>query len=155
VSNKRQLLDVEVQLNPQVFRDVIQRGPFILVIDWFASSENNQLPRFFAWHADPFAEGIDAFDFCWSAEPGFMFPLFALIPRILRKVSEDRAAVILLHPDWPGAVWAPNLRRMAVHREALPQSADLLRYPNRPGLRHPMKDLKLVAYSWLVGASMT
>jgi hypothetical protein len=154
VSNKRQLLDVEVQLNPDVFKEVVQRGPFRPVIDWFASIENNQLPRFYAWRADPSAEGIDAFDFCWGVEPGFMFPPFALIPRVLRKISEDRAAIILLHPDGPGALWAPDLRRLTVHREPLPQSADLLRYPNRPGLRHPMKDLRLVA-SWLVGASTT
>jgi hypothetical protein len=152
VANKKQLLDLEVQLNPTVFHEVVVRGPFVPVIDWFASSENNQLPRFYSWRADPSAEGVDAFDFFWGDEPGFIFPPFSLIPRVLRKVIVDRAVVLLLHPDWPGALWAPELSRLTVHREVLPQSADLLRYPNRPGLRHPMKDLKLVA-SWLDGAS--
>ncbi len=115
VSNKRQLLDVEVQLNPDVFCEAVRSGPFVPVIDWFASVENAQLLRFYAWRADPSAEGIDAFDFCWGVEPGFMFPPFALIPRILRKIFEDRAAVILLHPDRPGALWAPDLRRLTVH----------------------------------------
>jgi hypothetical protein len=128
-------------------------GPFFPLVDWFASHDNHQLPRYFSWQADPSAEGVDAFSFCLGNEPGFIFPPFTLIPRILRKVNEDRASVILLHPDWPGALWAPDLHRMIVHQEFLPQSADLLWYPHQPGLRHPMKDLKLVA-SWLVGASM-
>jgi hypothetical protein len=153
VTNKKQLLDLEVQLNPEVFRSVVSRGPFFPLVDWFASHDNHQLPRYFSWQADPSAEGVDAFSFCWGNEPGFIFPPFTLIPRILRKVNEDRASVILLHPDWPGALWAPDLHRMIVHQEFLPQSADLLWYPHQPGLRHPMKDLKLVA-SWLVGASM-
>jgi hypothetical protein len=151
VSNKRQLLDLEVQLNPLVFDELLQSGPFTPVIDWFASSDNHQLPRFYAWKRDSAAEGIDAFDFDWGFEPGYIFPPFTLIPRILRKVIEDKAAILLVHPDWPGALWAPDLRRITIMCRPLPQSADLLRYPNNPGLRHPMRDLKLSA-SWLDGA---
>jgi hypothetical protein len=102
VSNKRQLLDVEVQLNPAVFVEVTASGPFTPEIDWFASSENHQLPRFYAWRPDRSAEGIDAFMFDWGREPGFIFPPFSLIPRVIRKISDDRAAIILVHPDWPG-----------------------------------------------------
>ncbi len=131
VTNKRQLLDLEVQLNPEVFSVYVARGPFLPVIDWFASEENAQLSRFYAWHAVPSAEGIDAFDFFWGNENGYMVPPFALIPRILRKVNVDRAATILVHPDWPGALWTPDLRRMTIHREPLPQTANLLRYPNQ------------------------
>ncbi len=111
VSNKRQLLDIEVQSNrPGVFQEVVKCGPFEPTVDWFASAdENAQLPRFYAWCSDPSAEGIDAFDFSWSDDVGYMFPPFALIPRILWKINEDRAATILLHPDWPGALWAPDL----------------------------------------------
>jgi hypothetical protein len=152
VSNKKQLLDLEVQINPVVFQSLSTKGPFVPCIDWFASSENAQLPRYYSWCPDPSAEGVDAFVFHWGIEPGFIFAPFSLIPRVLRKIVEDRASVMLLHPDWPGALWAPDLHRLTVHQEVLPQSADLLRYPNRPGLRHPMKDLKLLA-SWLVGGS--
>jgi hypothetical protein len=154
VSSKKQLLDLEVQLNPEVFARFVNNGPFSPSVDWFASSENAQLPRFYSWCADPSAEGVDAFSFLWGFEPGYMFPPFSLIPRVLRKIIKDRARVLLLHPDWPGALWAPDLRRLTIHREVLPQSANLLKYPNRPGLRHPMKDLRLLA-SWLDGASMT
>jgi hypothetical protein len=152
VLTKKQLLDLEVQVNPEVFHRLIFAGPFVPEIDWFASSDNAQLSRFYSWFPDPSAEGIDAFAFRWGDEPGYMFPPFSLIPRVLRKVVKDRARILLLHPDWPGALWSPELRRPTIHHEVLPQSANLLRYPNGPGHRHPMKDLKLSA-SWLDGAS--
>jgi hypothetical protein len=154
VVNKKQLLDCEVQINPEIFQWLIQQGPFTPVVDWFASSANAQLPRFYTWKPDPAAEGVDAFDFDWHDVEGYVFPPFALIPRILKKIIEDRAAVILVHPDWPGALWAPDLQRWRIHTVNLPASADLLRYPDHPGLRHPMKDLRLVA-SWVVGACST
>jgi hypothetical protein len=154
VTNKKHLLDVEVQLNPEVFKSLCEQGPFVPEIDWFASSGNKQLPRFFTWKPDPTAEGFDAFSFSWGNVYGYIFPPFVLIPRILRKVFEDKAQILLIHPDWPGALWAPDLRRMVHHSILLPKSADLLRYPDQPGLRHPMKHLSLAA-SWLVGGCLT
>jgi hypothetical protein len=154
VTNKKHLLDVEVQLNPQVFTSLCVQGPFTPEIDWFASKDNRQLPRFYTWKPDPTAEGFDAFMFDWGCVPGYIYPPFVLIPRIIRKITEDKASILLIHPDWPGALWAPDLRRMAQHSISLPTSADLLRYPDRPGLRHPMKHLRLAA-SWLVGGCST
>ncbi len=153
VTNKRQLLDCEVKLNSLVFDELVTQGPFRPQIDWFASSRNAQLPRFYSWNRDPAAEGVDAFAFPWNVEEGYIFPPFVLIPRILRKIREDQASILLIHPDWPGALWAPDLHRMVVHSVHLPVSADLLRYPDQPGLRHPMKNLRLSA-SWLVGGSL-
>ncbi len=154
VATKKQLLDCEVQLNPCVFQNLLSVGPFQPEVDWFASSLNAQLPRFYAWKSDRAAEGIDAFAFSWSGVIGYIYPPFVLIPRILRKVIEDESLVLLIHPDWPGALWAPDLRRLTLHSVKLPVSADLLRYPDHPNLRHPMKDLRLAA-SWLDGTSST
>jgi hypothetical protein len=72
VSNKKQLLDCEVQLNPMVFQSLVNTGPFCPRIDWFASHVNHQLPRFYAWRADSTAEGIDAFVFHWGVCPGYI-----------------------------------------------------------------------------------
>ncbi len=94
-------------------------------MDWFASNVNAQLDRFYSWTRDPAAEGVDAFDFMWNVDVGYIFPPFVLIPRILRKINEDRASIILIHPDWPGALWAPDLRWMVVHSVQFPVSADL------------------------------
>ncbi len=154
ITSKKHLLDCEVQLNPSVFEWLTSVGPFRPEVDWFATNLNAQLPRFYAWKSDPAAEGIDAFDFSWSDVCGYIFPPFILIPRIVRKVIEDKAWILLVHPDWPGALWAPDLRRLERYSVKLPSSADLLRYPDQPNLRHPMRDLRLVA-SWLDGAYLT
>jgi hypothetical protein len=154
--SKFQSRDIEVQLNPKIFNSLRTRGPFTPVIDWFASSLNAQLPRFYSWieKSKSAAEGCDAFSFSWSGDVGYMFPPFNLIPRIISKIRQDRARVLLIHPLWPGALWAPSLNEITVTREHLAQSADLLRYPASPNLRHPMTDLRLAA-SWLDGRCST
>ena len=129
----------------------------IPTVDLFASDTNHQLNRYFAWNIGngSAAEGIDAFSFSWSHESGYAFPPFSLIPRILRIVLDDKARILIVHPDWPGSLWSPTLNQITIiMRRNLQQSADLLRYPDNPNLRHPMRDLRLVA-SWIDGGSST
>jgi hypothetical protein len=154
VTSNAQLKDIEVQLNPESFRFLLNQGPFRPVIDWFASSVNAQLNRFYSWKPEPAAEGIDAFSFFWGEEPGYIFPPFCLIPRILQKIQEDHAQVLMIHPDWPGALWGPSLEKITTMRVRLASSSNLLKYPENPNLRHPMRNLRLVA-SWLDGALQT
>jgi hypothetical protein len=111
VVSKKRFFDLEVQLNPEIFQTcVAHQGPFQPEIDWFASAYNTQLPRFCAWQEGvEGAEYVDAFVHCWSTCPGYMFPPFGLIPKVLQKVSNDAAKMVLIHPDWPGALWRPLL----------------------------------------------
>ncbi len=154
--SRAQVRDIEVQLNPTVFHQLKSQGPFQPVIDWFASSLNSQLPRFYTWSevSKAGAEGYDAFSFFWGEEVGYMFPPFNLLTRVLSKVRNDGARVLLIHPQWPGALWSPSLDEITVMRRTLETSADILRYPDSPNLRHPMTDLRLTA-SWIDGRSST
>jgi hypothetical protein len=154
VTSRRRMLDTEVQLNPSIANSLFTQGPFRPVIDWFASADNHLLPRFYVWHTANAAnaEGVNAFMCSWSHEPGYIFPPFSLIPRILRKTRDEKAKILLIHPKWPGALWYPSISEITVMRKSIPPSADVLRYPTSPGLRHPMTDLQLQA-SWLDGAS--
>jgi hypothetical protein len=89
---------------------VFAAGPFQPQIDWFASCHNTQLPRFCAWQEGlNGAEFVDAFAHDWSRCPGYMFPPFGLLPKVLQKVTNDKAKMVLIHPDWPGALWRPRL----------------------------------------------
>ncbi len=106
---RSKFLDLEVQLNPDVFQSFVRSGPFTPTIDWFASSVNTQLNRFCSWLPSSNASLVDAFSHDWGHEPGYMFPPFSLLPRILAKVRRDRADVLLVHPLWPGALWFPLL----------------------------------------------
>ncbi len=154
--SRAQMRDIEVQLNPSVFNQLKTQGPFRPVIDWFASSLNNQLPRFYTWTevSKAGAEGYDAFSFFWGDEFGYMFPPFALLTRVISKVQRDGVRVLLIHPQWPGALWSPQLDEITVTQRNLEMSANLLRYPENPNLRHPMTDLRLKA-SWIDGRSST
>ncbi len=108
---QHRFFDLEVQLNPRFFREVIMdHGPFVPEIDWFASCHNTQLSRFCAWQEGrEGAEFLDAFAHDWSQTCGYMFPPFGLLPKVLRKVLDDKAKIVLVHPDWPGALWRPLL----------------------------------------------
>jgi site-specific recombinase XerD len=107
----KRFFDLEVQLDPSVFRaTILSEGPFSPCFDWFASCFNAQLPRFCAWQEGlDGAELIDAFAHDWSSFPGYMFPPFGLIPKVLKKVCDERAKIVIVHPDWPGALWKPLL----------------------------------------------
>jgi hypothetical protein len=93
----RRFFDLEVQLNPLVFASTVMKGPFVPQIDWFASCHNKQLPRFCAWQEGvQGAECIDAFQHDWSPEPGYMFPPFSLLPKVLKKIWDERAKMVLI-----------------------------------------------------------
>jgi hypothetical protein len=87
VANKRQLLDLEVQLNPRVFAEFVNSGSFVPCVDWFASASNAQLPRFYSWNAETAAEGVDAFDFFWGSGPVTCFPLLLSFLGFFRRLS--------------------------------------------------------------------
>jgi hypothetical protein len=145
VTSRKRMMDTEVQLNPQILLELFQHGPFRPKIDWFASDVNYQLPSFYVWHAEPrtSAEGINAFAFDWGKEPGYIFPPFALLPRIIRKIKHDGAKILLIHPQWPGALWYLSLPEITLTQQLINPSADVLRYPSHPDLRHSMTDLRL------------
>ncbi len=147
VTSRKRMLDTEVQLNPRIAQELLSTGPFQPAVDWFASESNAQLPRFYVWETMPTAaaEGVNAFMFHWGNFPGYMFPPFSLLPRVIRKIQDDKARVLLIHPRWPGALWAPSLPQITVRQQELEQSTDVLRYPHHPNLRHPMTDLRLMA----------
>ena len=93
-------LPSEWMLHPEVFARVqALMGP--LQVDLFASSLNYQLPLYCARSRDPRAWKVDAFSFHWGNVRGYAFPPIALIPRILGKIREDEASILLIAPRWP------------------------------------------------------
>ena len=57
---------------------------------------------------DPAAWWIDA-SFPWKGFRGYAFPPISLIPRVLRKIREDQAWVVLIAPRWPRRNWFLDL----------------------------------------------
>ena len=85
------------RLKVSVFKSLSQSlGPFSL--DLFASRHNAQLPKYVSWRPDPFSVGVDAFQLTWREEGLSLFPPFAMIPRCLLKIQQEKATVTLIAP---------------------------------------------------------
>ena len=121
---------VEWRLNPMVCQTIFARvdRPHI---DLFASSRNFQIPTYFSWEADAQALGRDALNQDWSGLLAYAFPPFALIPRVLLKLSQTPSClVILVAPMWPRQLWFPRLTELLVAEPVrLPLRPDLLSIP--------------------------
>lgn len=84
------------------------------VIDMFASRLNKQLDRYVSWKPDPFAEEIDSFSIKWSHELIYAFPPFSLLGRLIQKVQQDKAEVLLVAPVWITQNWYSVLLQMMI-----------------------------------------
>ena len=138
--------ETEWKLNAQIFRDVITHLKILPSIDLFASRSNFQLKPYISWRPDPDAVHIDAFTFCWTNETFYAFPPFSVLPRVIKKIREDRATGLLIAPKWPTQPWYPSLMQMLVCKPFIARrSRNLLHLPNHPDLIHPMhKHLELL-----------
>lgn len=83
-------------------------------IDLFANYQNTQLPRFVSYFPDPKSMAIDSFTISWSNEFFYAFPPFGLLPRVLRKIQDDKASGIVIAPNWSSQPWYPLYKSMSV-----------------------------------------
>ncbi|HJS83402.1 MAG TPA: DNA N-6-adenine-methyltransferase, partial [Nitrososphaera sp.] len=99
----------ESRLNPDIFQLIqTQWGPFSL--DAMAMAVNTQCPRYVSLRYDP---GCIYTDFLGRPldhkENAFVNPPFSMIPRILRKIEEEKLTLVLIVPVWPAQSWWPTV----------------------------------------------
>ena len=102
----------EWRLHPNLFR-LIDRiwGPHH--IDRFASITSTQIPVYDSLYWDPQTSGVDALSQTnWGTMNNFVNPPFALIPRILNIIREQKAVATLIAPEWVGQPWYQQLTGM-------------------------------------------
>ena len=136
----------EWMLNPIIFKKVVQKT-FVPKVDLFANRLNHQLPQFLSWKPDPEAMAIDAFSVGWNKWNNvYIFPPFSLIQRALRKLEQEEAEALFILPNWPTAVWYPQMMRMLIGLPiCLPQTKKTLLLPGRKD-PHPIHHrLRLLA----------
>ena len=136
-------------LSREIFQALQVRFPNIRV-DLFADRLNTQLPRYWSWRPDPYAEGVHALTVVWRGMNAYVFPPFRLIHRILRKLVFEKASILLIAPVWPNQPWYPILLKMLTEQPVLlPQPDHLLTAPD--GSTHPMcQEHKMVLAAWPV-----
>lgn len=115
------------------------------VIDLFASSSNKEMSRFFSLFASPGAEGVDALRSLWPLGLLYAFPPLAIISKVIQKMLEEEAELILIAPHWPRRSWFADLVSLSVaHPWHLPPDKRTL---SQGPLLHPeVSWLKLTAW---------
>ena len=88
-------------------------------MDLFATRLNAKCDQYISWHPDPGALATDAFSFSWSDCFYYAFSPFSLIPRVLAKVRQDQACILLIAPVWTTQVWFPTVLSLLLERPLL------------------------------------
>ena len=82
-------------------------------MDLFSLDTSTKLPSFVSWKPCPGSSHVDAFTLNWKNIKGYIFPPFALISRIVKKVFDDEALELYcLLPDWQTRPWWPAVERL-------------------------------------------
>ena len=87
---------------------------------------------------------IDALSFPWTGLRLYAFPPFTLLPRILDKIAQDEADLLLVAPFWPQRPWFPRLLRLLVGLPKMfPVQKDLVVQPMSLIPHHKVESLHL------------
>ena len=129
----------EWQLDPTIFADILKFFNVSPYLDLFASRLNHQLPHYISWNPDPHACGTDAFAMSWHNSLNYAFPPFSLIGRMVQKVVQDRAQVLVVVPQWEAQHWWSQLQQLTVGKVYnLPRKPDILSLPFDRNRTHPL-----------------
>ena len=138
----------EWKLDPQVFWKIC-KARWRPCTDLFASRLSHQVPLYFSWKIDPYSRGQDALQTCWTHLRGYAFPPFSLISRVLWKVRQEEATILLITPAWQTQAWYPQLLYLSIRNPILlPVWPSLLKNPQ--GENHPLlknRTLRLVVWT--------
>lgn len=110
-----------------------------------ATCVNVQIGIYASWKLDPLVTYINTFTVPWGTGKLYAFPPSCVIGRVLKKLQEDEATLLVILPLWLTQVWFPCvLQLLADTAFLLPRIS--LTLPQVPGCIHPrVKNLVLTA----------
>ncbi|KAG8550432.1 hypothetical protein GDO81_025882 [Engystomops pustulosus] len=95
--------------------------------DLFATRKNRQVRLFCSLDPRDQPLSLDAFSIRWDFSLSYAFPPLSVLPRVLKRISQDQARVIPIAPFWPSRAWFSILRELSVSDPwILPERHDLL-----------------------------
>ena len=100
-------------LDRTVFRSVLDYFSLRPTLDAFACRYSAQLPRYMSWSRDQHAVAQDALFSPWDPVT-YLFPPVPLLPKVIRKIRDQKIRAILVCPQWPTALWWGMLLDMMV-----------------------------------------
>ena len=133
-------VDTEWKLNSHLLTEALSILKTQPTIDLFATRTNKQFPVYVSYLPDPGAQAVDAFSLYWSEHLFYCFPPFSILPRVLRKVKEDKASGIVVVPLWKNQPFWPLLLTMLTAQPVrLSARENLLTQPTNKGQKHPLR----------------
>jgi len=103
---------------------VLQRRYGSHMVDGFASPLNARCPRFNTKTRAPGTEAVDALSVAWGgAENNWVYPPFHLADLVLAKIRADKAAAIVILPEWWAQPWWAPAVAAANEAYLLPKTA--------------------------------
>ena len=117
-------------------------------IDLFASRLNTKCSKYASCKPDPDAYRINAFSLCWLNLNSYIFPPFSIVGRVLAKLAQDRATVLVIVPCWQIQPWFPQFVRLVKPGTIpllIPAHQHLLQLPGTNLLHTIWNRLSLVA----------
>ena len=108
-------------------------------VDLFATHLNHQVPLYCSPYPDQNALQTDAFHLHWGLFPlVYANPPFRLLPRILQKIQEEKANIMLIAPRWD-TPWKPRLLELASEITPLRRSPNLFFSGHLQAYQNPAK----------------
>ena len=108
-------------------------------VDMFASRINTKLDKYFSWRPDPSSLVTDAFSVGWGDIYGYVFPPFRIVGRVIQKIIQDRATVLVVMPLWPTQPWFPIALGLLTATPRLISKGSLY-LPQDPSLKHRLEN---------------
>ena len=101
---------------------------------------------FVSWGPDPEAQAVNAFSINWNNMLIYAFPPFSLVQKVLAKLERDQTQAVLIVPNWPTAVWFPQMLRLLTQNPLiLPKGKTVLHLHHSEAV-HPLhRKLQLLA----------
>lgn len=123
-------------LNHNLFLQVCKFLKFYPELDLFANRKNRQTKKFCSWRLDPESMG-NAFHIFWGKHKLWINPPWELIPKVLKKIQEDKATGILVVPIWKAATWWRPLQELRTGPGITVQGQPIFQGPDGRSLPPP------------------
>ncbi|KAA6359137.1 MAG: hypothetical protein EZS28_045336 [Streblomastix strix] len=111
----------DLQLHPELFKEICLEFRIKPEVDLFASTNNKQITPLFSRILEAQSEGVDAMMQDWSQyKIIYAFPPPIIIMETLYKIIRDNVTALLILPQQPAQIWIPVLQSMKIiHRKSL------------------------------------
>merc|ERR1712115_90312 len=112
------------RLGKTVVRSILEHFSLQPTLDSFACCYLVQLLRYMSWHRDQQEVAQDVL----LSPVTYLFPPVPLLPKVIRRIKDQRIRVVLVCPQWPLALWWGLVTKMMVEPPMLlPHYKSILR----------------------------